>query len=135
MYFSPIQGWLLVPLPKICHTYPTIMKLGSKKYTNHVTHLLRSADSNIFFTRNQQILLYEEIQIQIAFWFIISNFSTFFVSLKIFLINTYTILTMSTKMVTLSLLIIKVFWNKSYEVISSIHDVTRKEAYQGKKDS
>ena len=46
-----------LPLPKICHTYPTMMKLGavillpkedSKKYMNHVTHLLTSADISIF---------------------------------------------------------------------------------------
>ena len=44
------------PLPKICHTYPTMMKLGTvipylkkkKKYTNHVTHPQTSADISIF---------------------------------------------------------------------------------------
>ena len=34
---------------------------------NHVTHPLSSADISIFFTGNQQILLYQEIQVQIAF--------------------------------------------------------------------
>ena len=62
------------PLPKICHTYPTMMKLGTvipylkkikkKKYVNHVIQPLSSADISIF-TRNQQILLYQEIQIYI----------------------------------------------------------------------
>ena len=44
------------PLPKICHTYPTMMKLGTvipypkkiQKYMNHVTHPLSSADISIF---------------------------------------------------------------------------------------
>ena len=44
------------PLHKICHTYPTIMKLDTvipylkkiQKYVNHVTHPLSSADINIF---------------------------------------------------------------------------------------
>ena len=47
------------PLPKFCHTYPKMMKLGtviqlylsqrrSKKYMNHVTHPLSSADISIF---------------------------------------------------------------------------------------
>ena len=44
------------PLPKICYTYPTMMKLGTiipylkktKKYMNHVTHNLNSADISIF---------------------------------------------------------------------------------------
>ena len=42
---------------KICHTYPTVMNLGTGipslkkieiKYMNHVTHLLISADIAIF---------------------------------------------------------------------------------------
>ena len=48
------------PLPKICHTYPAMMKLGTvipyiqlylkniKHYVNHVTHPLISAEINIF---------------------------------------------------------------------------------------
>ena len=44
------------PLSKICHTYPTMMKLGTvipylkdiKHYMNHVTHPLISAEINIF---------------------------------------------------------------------------------------
>ena len=61
--FNPIQDGLFrgcsrmrPPLLKICHTYPTMMKLGtvipypkkSKKYMNHVTHPLSSADISIF---------------------------------------------------------------------------------------
>ena len=36
------------------------------------------------------------------------------------------ILMMSAKMATLGLLKIKVFWNKGYDVIISVHDVTNK---------
>ena len=44
------------PLSKICHTYPTMMKLGTvipylkkiQKYMNHVTHALSSTDISIF---------------------------------------------------------------------------------------
>ena len=44
------------PLPKICHTYPTKMKLSTvilypkkiKKYMNHVTRPVSSADISIF---------------------------------------------------------------------------------------
>ena len=44
------------PLPKICHTYSTMMKLGSgipylkrsQNYINHVTHHLSSADISTF---------------------------------------------------------------------------------------
>ena len=54
-------------------THPTMMKLDetqlyltqrrSKKHMNHVTQPLSSAEIGIFFTENQQILLYQEIQI------------------------------------------------------------------------
>ena len=37
-----------------------------------------------------------------------------------------TILMMSAKIATLGLLKIKVFWNKGYDVIISVHDVTNK---------
>ena len=37
-----------------------------------------------------------------------------------------TILPMSAKMATLGLLKIKVFWNKGYDVIIFVHDVTNK---------
>ena len=67
---SRMSGLFWGPLFKICHTYPTMMKLGtvkpylkSKKYIDHVTHPLSSTDISIFFTRNQQILLYQKIQI------------------------------------------------------------------------
>ena len=44
------------PFPKICHTYPAMMKLGTvipyqkkiQKYINHVTHPSTSADISIF---------------------------------------------------------------------------------------
>ena len=62
-----------------------------------------------FFKENQQISLHQEIQIYIAFWYIISNSFKFFESLKIFLINLVIILMMSAKMTTPGLLKITVF--------------------------
>ena len=58
--FEAAHGWgrggKKAPLSKICHTYPTIMKLlivipyleKVKKYMNHVTHPLSSGDISIF---------------------------------------------------------------------------------------
>ena len=59
------------PLPKICRTYPTIMKLGTViPYPKKIHKIYESRDTPLdfcwhqyFFTRNQQILLYQEIQI------------------------------------------------------------------------
>ena len=73
--FGAAHGWLgrvakRPAVPKIDHIYPTMTKLGTiipylkriqKKKMNHVP--LYSADISIFFTRNQKILLYQEIQI------------------------------------------------------------------------
>ena len=51
---------------------------------------------------------------------------TFFEPLEIVLINMAIILKMSAKMATLGLLKVKVFWNKDYDVIICVHDVTIK---------
>ena len=57
---------------------------------------------------------------------ITANFESFFESLKIALINMVTISMMSAKMATVGLLKIKVFLNKCYDVIISVHDVNNK---------
>ena len=88
----------------------------SKKCINHVTHHLRSANISIFFTRTQQILLYQEIQIKPSFWYIISNSLTFFWVLKnCFNKNGYNFYHFSKNGYS-SLLKMKVFWNKGYDV-------------------
>ena len=74
------------PLPKTCHTYPTIMKLGTViPLPKKVREIYESRDTPLefcwhqhFFTGNQQILLYQEIQIKIAFWYTISIYFYFF---------------------------------------------------------
>ena len=82
MYLNPIQdgllrGWSRMegpkrpPIPKICHIYPTMMKLGTViSYLKKIQKIYESRDTRLgfcwhhhFFTRNQQILLYQEIQI------------------------------------------------------------------------
>ena len=135
-----LLGWLMdardkkVPLPKICHTYPTMMKFDTvipnpkkiqKIYESHDTPLSFCWHQH-FFTKNQQILLYQEIQIPTTFWYINMILLIFFESFKIFLIKMVTILMMSAKMATPGLLKITVFWNKGYDVIISVDDVTNK---------
>ena len=101
-------------LPKICHTYPTMIKLGTViRYTKKIQNIYEPRDTSLqfywhqhFFNGNQQILLYQEIQIYIAFWYILSNsFSFLWVA---------------------GLLKIKVFWNKGYDIRISVHDVSNK---------
>ena len=63
------------PVPKICHTYPTMIKLGTViPYLKKIqkTYESRGAPSEVcqhqhFFTGIHLILLYQEIQIYNAF--------------------------------------------------------------------
>ena len=115
-----------VPLPRICHTSPTMMKLGTvipylkrfKKYMNHVTHPLSSADISNFSPETSKLY-----RLHFATKFLI--LLIFIESLKIVLIKKVTILMMSAKMTTLGLLGIMVFWNKGYDK-GYVHDVTNK---------
>ena len=52
------------PLPEICHTYPTMMKLGTIiPYLKKIQKIYESRDTPLeyFFIGNQQILLYQKI--------------------------------------------------------------------------
>ena len=79
--FNPIQdghfrgcsrmwGAKRFPLPKICHRYPTMMKLGTViPYLKKIKKIYESRDTppefcryQYFFTGNQHISLYQEIQ-------------------------------------------------------------------------
>ena len=57
---------------------------------------------------------------------VVSNSFNFFESLKVVLINMLAILIMSAKLAALGLLKRKVFWNKVYNVIIFVHDVSNK---------
>ena len=142
--FSPIQdgsfwgcsrmggGTKGSPVPKIFYTYPTMMKLGTViPYIKKTQKIYESRDTPLefcwyqrFFTRNLQVLLYQEIQIKIAFWYINSNSFNYFEFLNIVLIKMVS--KMSAKIAALGLLKVKVFWNKVYDIIISVHDVTNK---------
>ena len=75
--FGAAHGWVGQerPLPKICHTYPTVMKLGTViPCLKKIQKIFKSCDTSHdfcchkrFFTGNKQILLYQEMRISIAF--------------------------------------------------------------------
>ena len=58
-------------IPKICHIYPTMMKLDTViPYLREIQKIYKSQDTphdfcgrQLFITGNQQILLHQEIQI------------------------------------------------------------------------
>ena len=64
-------GGKMDPLPKICHTYPTMVKLGTGiPCPKKIQRIYESRDTPLefcshhhFLTGNQQIWLYQEIQI------------------------------------------------------------------------
>ena len=70
-----LQWWNLAPVYITYRIY--------KKHIIHATHPLSSADIRVFFTRNQQFLLCQEMQIQfciLIFWYIVFNsFNCFWV--------------------------------------------------------
>ena len=110
-------------LPKICHTYLTVMKLGTViPYLKKTQKRYESRDTPLDLCWNQ--LFYCKvanfaISEKIAFWCI-------FETLKVFLIKMVTILIMSQKLATPGLLKIKIFRNKGYDVIIPDSDVTNK---------
>ena len=115
------------PLPKICYTFPTMMKLGTLiPYLEKIENIYKSRDtpflleiSKFCYVKKYRYRLYFDT----LFWYIISNSLTFFEFWKIFLINMLAVLMMSAKMAALDLFKIKVFWNIGYDVITSVYDV------------
>ena len=112
-----MEGEQKCALLKICHTYPTMVKLGTvipdlkkdkKKYMNHVTHFWSSAKISIFSSEINKFCSIKKYRYRLHFdtWFLI--FLTFLVLSQ----------------ATPGLLKIKVFWNKVYDVIVFVHDVT-----------
>ena len=73
-FFGAAHGWeegKKDPLTKICHTYPTMMKLGTVvPYPKKIQKIYESRETFLefcwhqyFFAGNQQILPYQEVQI------------------------------------------------------------------------
>ena len=73
-FFGAAHGWggaFLAPLPKIPHTYPTMMKLDTViPYLRKIQKVYKSRGTSLefclhqhFFSGNQQILLHQEIYI------------------------------------------------------------------------
>ena len=121
-------------LPKICHRYCTMMKLGKViPYLKKIKKKYESRDTPTefcwhqqFSNGNQQILLYREIQIEITFWCISSKSFNFSWVFRCFCNKPGYNLMMSAKMATSDLLKITEFWNNDCDVIISVNDVTNK---------
>ena len=129
------SGWWAAKrssLPKICHTYPTMMKLGSvipylknfqKLYESRDTPL-GSADISIVLPEISKFCYIKKYRYRIHLDTYFLTLLTFLESLTIVLINMVKVLMVSAKMTTPGLLKIKIFWKKAYDVIIFDHDVT-----------
>ena len=97
-----------------------------KKYINHVTRTLNSAEISIFSPEISNFFCIKKYRYRLHFNTEFLILLTVFESLTVVLIKVVAILMMPTKLATLGLLEIKVFWNKVYDVIISAHDVINK---------
>ena len=118
-----------VPLPKICHTYPPMMKLctvipylKSIKKINHVTHPMSSANISNFSTKITNFCYINKYRYRFYFNIWLPILLSFLKSLKVFSINMVAILKITPKLVNLCLLEI----NKYHENLFFVYDVTNK---------
>ena len=110
-------GGKKAPLPKICHTYPTIMKLGAFiPYLKKIQKIYKSHDTPFEFCWHQYFLLeiskfcyIKKYRYRLYFDTLFLILLTFSESWKTFLINMVKILMMSAKVATLGFLKLKVF--------------------------
>ena len=111
-----MSGAKKAPIPKICHTYPTIMKLGTvisylkkiQRYINHVTHSVSSADISIFHRKSAIFVISRNsytLDFNISFIILLTLLET----LKVVLTSMVGILMMPAKLYTLGVLKIMVF--------------------------
>ena len=118
----------------MCHTYPAMMKLGTViPYLKKIQKIYKSCGTppgfywhHQIFNGNWQILLYQETQIWIAFWYIISDSFNFSWIFEGFWINLALILIMSAKIPTPVIFQITLFWNKGYDFIIHVDHVTNR---------
>ena len=93
---------------------------------NHMMLPLNSAHISIFSPEISKFCYIKKYRYRLHFDTQFLNLLTFLESLKIVLINMVATLMISAEMATPGLLKIKVFWNKGYDIIISVHGVTNK---------
>ena len=125
-------------LLKICHTYPTMIKHDTvipylkkiqKKHKSCDTSLVlcwKSLEFSIFLPEITNFYCIKKYRYRLLikhyFWF----FELFFECFKHCMKKPGTVFMISAKMVTLGILELKIFWNKVYDVITSVCNATNK---------
>ena len=92
----------------------------------HMTHPLSSPDISIFLQEISKFWYIKKYRYRFHLDRKFIILLTFLESLRIALINLVTILMMSTKMATQSLLKINIFWKNVHAVMISVHNITSK---------
>ena len=101
-------------LPKICHTYPIMMKLGTIiPYLKEIQKLYKSCDTPVKFCWHRAFCQRKSAMFECLL--------ILFESLKVVLINMIAILMVSARLATSGLLKMKIFWNEGYDVIFPAH--------------
>ena len=100
----------------------------SKKYINHVTHTISSADISIFSPEISNFCYTKKYRYRFYFNTKFLDIWNFFESLKFVCTTPRVILMMPAKLATLRLKR-KVFWNKGHDVITSVNTSTTKFYY------
>ena len=131
--FGATRGWGTLLL-KICHTYPTMMKIGSftlpeedpknVTVTWHASWVVHT--STLFHRKSTNFAITANTDIQILFWYLIFNPFNFSWVFKYHFNKHRTIVMMSAKIATLVLLKRNLFCNKVYDVIIPVHSITTK---------
>ena len=128
------RGRQISPLPKICHTYPAMKKRGTViACTKKIQKIYEPRDTPPEFCWHQhfsseirKFCYIKKYRYRLYFGTKFLIFLTFLESLGVFFNNLVIILLMSAKRATSDLLKITVFWNKIYNVIIPVDDVTNK---------
>ena len=131
-FFRIAHGWRdqkCPPVRKICNTYPTMMKLDTViTYLKKTQKVYESCDTALSYAgisicspELRKFCYIKKYRYRLHFDTSFLVLLTFLEHLKIVLINMVTILMMSAKLATPDFLKIKVFWNKSYDVTTSVH--------------
>ena len=111
--------------PKLYQLYPTTMKLGTIIPYIKKLHKTSKSRNNFFSSANISIFCWKSATF-VTFCYIVSNYFNLFESSKVVLINKVAILMTSAKLATLAFLKIEVFWNKGYDIKTSVHEDTNK---------
>ena len=123
-----MRRYLKIPLPKICYTYPTIVKLAKLTlYLGKTKTIYKSCDIPFKFSwhphfspNNCNFCYIKKYIPKLYFNSFFRILLSFIESSKVPLINMIAILMMSAKFTTPGLLKIKVFWNQDYHVMNSV---------------